>query len=501
MHPAFRISAVAAFGILSRVALWAETNPKSSESDNLAKRIARIENGLLPPVAINGKAVKPMSLADRMNFYHVPGMSVAFIDHGRITWTRTYGYADLATHSAVTTDTIFQAASISKPLTAVAAMGLVERGSLRLDVDVNTELKTWKIPQSAYTQSQTVTLRRLLSHTAGITVSGFRGYCLGDELPTLEQILNGAPPANTPSIHVDTIPGTLWRYSGGGYVITRQLMEDVTGEPFADYMKRAILNPLGMTHSTFVQPLPTGMRASAATAYDANGQPFAGGKFFVYPELAPDGLWSTPSDIARFAIEVQNEYSGKSTKLLKQSTVHEMLERERDDWGIGFQIEPPGHTNYFRHTGSQHGFKSTMVAFDQAGSQGIVVMINGDEGALRGEYIRAVAKEYSWPEFQMRWRTLGAASPALYPAYSGDYQSPELGLLHVTAHDGKLFVQAHAFDDEDVQELLPESATHFFVLSDDIIFDFRRDGSSTAGLAGAIKLVIRGVAYTAMRVR
>ena len=209
----------------------------------LAARIARIENGLLPAVIIKGQPPKPMTITERMAHYKVPGVSVAFFDHGQIIWTKTYGFADVTSKKPVTPDTLFQAASISKPVAALAALRLVQDGKLSLDEDVNVKLRTWKVPENNFTAKEKVTVRRILSHSAGLTVHGFAGYASDEPVPTVVQVLNGEKPANSDPIRVDVVPGTLWRYSGGGFVILQTLMSDVTGKPFPQIMRELVLVP------------------------------------------------------------------------------------------------------------------------------------------------------------------------------------------------------------------------------------------------------------------
>jgi CubicO group peptidase (beta-lactamase class C family) len=243
---------------------------QSPRDPALATRIARIENGLLPAVVIKGQPPAPMTIAGRMAHYKVPGASVAFFDHGQIIWTSGYGFADVAAKKPVTPGTVFQAASISKPVTALAALRLVEDGKLNLDEDVNVKLHTWKVPENTFTEKEKVTIRRILSHSAGLTVHGFPGYASDEPVPTVVQILNGEKPANTDPIRVDVVPGTLWRYSGGGFVVLQTLLSDVTGKPFPQIMSELVLRPAGMTHSTYEQPLPKN-RSSEANAYRGNG--------------------------------------------------------------------------------------------------------------------------------------------------------------------------------------------------------------------------------------
>ena len=251
-----------------------------------------------------------MSVADRMKHYHVPGVSVAFLDHGQIAWTRTYGFADVAAKTPVTPETLFQAASISKPVSALAMLRLVQEGKLNLDEDVNVKLQAWKVPDNEFAKEQKVTLRRIASHSAGLAVHGFPGYASDEAVPTIIQILNGEIPANTAPIRVDTVPGTLWRYSGGGYVVMQLLLTEVTGKLFPQILHDLVLQPAGMTHNTYEQPLPNSLAAFAATPYSSNGEPVKAGPH-TYPEMAPAGLWTTPSDLARMAIEVQNEICGQ----------------------------------------------------------------------------------------------------------------------------------------------------------------------------------------------
>ena len=216
----------------------AAANPVSLAAD--PRHIHAIENGLLPGILIAGQPVHEMKLIDRMRHYAVPGVSIAFFAQGKVQWTRAYGYADVSRMSPVTSETLFQAASISKSISALAALRLVQAGQLSLDEDVNVKLKGWKVPDNVLTKEQKVTLRRILSHSAGLTVAGFDGYPAGDPLPTITQILNGEKPANSKPVIVDTVPGTIWKYSGGGYSILQLLLTEVTGDSFPNILDREI---------------------------------------------------------------------------------------------------------------------------------------------------------------------------------------------------------------------------------------------------------------------
>jgi CubicO group peptidase (beta-lactamase class C family) len=222
------------------------TDPGERVSSDVEERIARIENGLLNPFAVKGQHA--YNLVERMEHHNVPGVSIAFFEHGEITWARSYGYADVAQKTVVTPDTRFQAASISKPVTALAALHVVEEGKLALEEDVNATLKSWKVPENEYTREEKVTLRRLLTHTAGLTVHGFPGYASNENVPTIVQVLDGEKPANTAAVRVNTEPGKTSRYSGGGFTVIQLMLTDVIGKAFPELMSELVLRPAGNVH-------------------------------------------------------------------------------------------------------------------------------------------------------------------------------------------------------------------------------------------------------------
>jgi len=358
-------------------ALAAQTPPA------VEQKIQRIQNGV--------------KLADRMVALHVPGVSIAVIHEGKIEWARGFGVTRLG-GPPVTPDTLFQAASISKPVAAMAVLRLVQSGKLDLDTDVNQYLKTWKIPDNSFTGKTKVTLRELLTHTAGLTVHGFAGYASDAALPTLIQVLNGEKPANSEPIVVDTEPGTIWRYSGGGYVVAQQLLQDVTGQPFPKLMQDTVLEPIGMTRSTYEQPLPANRLAEVAIPYRQDGKPVPGGQH-VYPEMAPAGLWTTPSDLARYAIEVQKSLHGESNRVLSAAMVRQMLTPRLNHQGLGPGVGGDAQHPYFTHGGANEGYRCNLVAYNDG--DGVVIMTNGDNGGqLASEMLHSVAREYGWPDFR-----------------------------------------------------------------------------------------------------
>jgi CubicO group peptidase (beta-lactamase class C family) len=357
-------------------------------------RLQRIEaTAAEVPVAARDKPLR-LSLADLMKAYNVPGMSIAVIEKYKIVEARGYGVIEVGSNTPVTTHTLYQAGSISKPVAATAALRLVEQGKLSLDEDVNQELKTWKVPENDFTKTQKVTLRRLMSHTAGLTVHGFPGYEVDEPLPTLLQVLNGEKPANTDPIRVDTVPGTQWRYSGGGVTIAQLLMTDVTGKAFPPLMHDLVLDKIGMMDSGYEQPLPVARAAMTAGGTNGDGTEVQG-RWHVYPEMAAAGLWTTPTDLAKFAIEVALSKQGKSNRILSQKITNLMLTPVMNDVGLGFFLDKD-NSGQFGHDGADRGFQARLTMNADTGN-GVVIMVNSDNGtSLANHIVRRVAKEYAW---------------------------------------------------------------------------------------------------------
>jgi len=360
-----------------------------------AARVAKVEAGL-SPLTLPGEAPVALSIPEWMALYDIPGLSIAVFDRGELVWAKAYGVKQAGGDAPVTLDTRFQAASISKPVTALAALHHAEAHKWSLDEDVNTRLVSWKVPENDLTREQKVTLRRLLSHTAGLTVHGFRGYAAGEPVPTLKQILDGEKPANSSPIRVDILPGSKFRYSGGGFTVVQQLLEDQLHQPFARVMQETVLTPLGMKDSTFEQPLPAAIAQRAATGTRDGGASVKGG-VHVYPEQAAAGLWTTPSDLARLALEVSKAAQGKSRRLLSRAMAKQLLTRQPPGtFGLGFGL--PGGTR-FAHGGANEGFRATLLA-DSATGSGVVVMTNSDNGSLVFDRILAsVAAAYDWKDY------------------------------------------------------------------------------------------------------
>ena len=358
-------------------------------------RIGKVESGLL--AGYGDPPWKRMQLSERTAHYNVPGVSIAVINDFRVEWARGYGVLEAGGSEPVTPETLFQAASLAKPVVAVAVLHYVGRGTLELDRDVSQNLVSWQVPENEFTAEEDVTLRQLLSHSAGVTVEGFRGYALGEEVPGLRQILDGEWPANSPPIRVDVVPGTQHRYSGGGYMIVQQLLEDIAREPFPDIMHDSVLGPWGMAASTFESPLADRLRAVAARGHRADRSPIPGG-WHTYPEMGSGAsMWATASDLAQFAIRVMQSYEGQSDDVLSQELAVQMLTPQIENRGLGPLVYDEGDDLlYFMHPGANDGYKNVLVAYPRRG-QGVVIMTNGDNGkALWREILNSVSVEYGW---------------------------------------------------------------------------------------------------------
>lgn len=430
--------------------------------------ISRIERNLEPSVQIAGRPVMRHTLAEAMADHNLPAVSVAVADGGKIVWAKAWGYADTAAGVRATPRTIFQAGSISKPVAASAAMQMAQEGKLRLDEPANDQLKSWRIPDNAFTQGHPVTLRHLLTHTAGTTVHGFPGYAAGAPVPTVVQVLEGKPPANTPAVVVESTPGTRWNYSGGGITIAQLIMTDVSGQAFPDLMRRRILGPAGMTASTYEQPLPAS-RHDNAVGYLADGKPVLG-RFHTYPEMAAAGLWTTPSDLVRWALAMQAAKDGRSTRLMSQASAKEMLTPGLGSWGVGVQIEgaggPPDAVRFY-HGGDDAGFNDILTAY-MTGGRAIAVMTNGDDGAIVAqEVVAAIAREYGWKGYEPRVIKAADLTDAQKAELVGSYASGRLVIsLRGSVIDGQVEGRR--------TEVVPRGADFFVLAASEVLLRAQR---------------------------
>ena len=370
----------------------------------------------ISPISATAEGSAPRTLAERMAQLKIQGVSVAFIENGKVKWTRSYGVATAGGKQPVTATTLFQAASMSKAFAATAVLKLVEQGKLDLDEDVNGRLKAWKVPASSYTAQQKVTLRRILSHTAGLTVGGFPGYVVGKPAPSLVQMLDGTSPANTPAIRSFEAPGGAFAYSGGGYLVAQLAIVEAGGKPYPDLLEQLVLKPAGMRQSTFAQPLPNVLLTRATSGHDRNGAVIPGGRN-TYPEYAAAGLWTTPSDYGRFLISLQDSYAGRPHALLTQSSARTMMTPVDANYGLGLALGRWGGHPFIQHGGGNMGFQCNAFAFLDGSRQGLVVMTNSDVGGvLASEIQRALAAAYGWGDLDPDSHGSPRRAPYIPPA-------------------------------------------------------------------------------------
>ncbi len=441
---------------------------------NVADKIRQVENGLLPAVVVEGEQTEVLSIAERMKHHKVPGLSIAVIKDGRIEWAKGYGVANQENSKPVDENTMFQAASISKPVAALASLHWVEKGKLSLDNNINAYLKDWQVPDNKFTVTEKVTLRRLITHTAGLTVHGFRGYAKGEEVPTVIQLLNGEKPANSKTILPDTLPGKIWRYSGGGYTVMQKALADQVGKPFPVIMQETVLSKLGMVHSSYEQPLAEKFTAFAATGYRSNGKAVKG-EWHTYPEMAAAGLWTTPSDLARYIIEVQESLQGKSNKVISKYMTEQMLTKHLDRWGLGPGLDKSGNALVFNHGGANEGFRCVFMAQAYSGN-GVVIMTNSDNGsAVAAEILRGISKIYGWDfgkPTQVKKFDLTDEQAGKLP---GKYRMQNY-TFELTQTNGKLYAKPQ-WEDE-IIEIIPENTTKFLTRDGQFWLEFQYEGDS-----------------------
>ena len=357
---------------------------------------------------LDGAVVQAM-----MTQFHVPGVSIAVVKDFKIAWAQAYGTADVETGAPVTTETMFQAASISKTIAAMASVRAVQEGKFSLDQDVNTILKSWQLPGGEFTKDRPVTPRSLMSHTSGTGDGfGFPGYAPGAPLPTVVQILNGDPPSTLRKVRLERPPLTGFKYSGGAVMIEQLALTDAVGKPFEQIARDWILNPIDMTNSTYEQPLPSSRQKQAARAHDRSGARM-GDPWHIYPEQAAAGLWTTPTDLAKLIIEVQQTLLGKSTRVLSKASMQEMVTPVGvGPYAVGFQMEKQGEGWYFMHGGSNWGFQCDMIGHRVKG-YGMAIMTNGDNG---GPFIYLLRQRIEASE---HWDVLDKPIPRTYGPTGG----------------------------------------------------------------------------------
>lgn len=444
---------------------------------NAAAKIKQVETGLFAPIQIEGEA--PWTITERMIYYKVPGLSIAVIQNYRVIWAKGYGFANDSAKTPVTTQTLFQAGSISKSLNAVGVLKLVQGKKLDLYSDINNYLTSWKFPYDSLSKGKKITLANLLSHSAGLNLHGFGGYLQGQPLPTLVQVLNGEKPANTPLIRSMYEPGLKFEYSGGGTMISQLIVTDVTHTDYATYMKKEVLTPLGMTGSTFSQPPNDANASLLATAYNLYGNPIPG-KFHIYTEQAAAGLWTNPTDLAKFIIEMQKAYAGKSVKVLNHASVKTMFTPYvSKDVALGVFVTRDDSTLYFSHDGVDAGFCAKYFGSMEAGN-GVAVMVNSARGDILTEVVNSVAKVYGFNGlYKTNVKKIVTVPVEMLQTYIGEFElAPKRGLT-IFMEDGRLFVRVSG---DIKKQLYAQSATRFFLKELPYELEFLPDTTGKANL-------------------
>ncbi|MCD2259130.1 serine hydrolase domain-containing protein [Psychroserpens luteolus] len=429
---------------------------KKNENKVLEDRISRIENGLQSRLQIqyNDSTIKSIyNIEERMQELKVPGLSIAVLNNGVIEWDKGYGIADSLENRKVTTKTLFQAGSISKVVAATRALQLAEQSLIDLDLNVNTYLSSWKLPENEFTENQKVTTRRILNHTAGLTISGFKGYKKGETIPSIPKILDGK--GNTNPVRVYKEPGKSWSYSGGGYTIMQHMITDIEQKQFPEIMMENVLKPLGMTSSTFKNPLPQAYHNIAAAGYNFDGTQVEG-KWWIYPEMAAAGLWTTPSELLVWAKEIQQILQTQKDGLLQVNTVSEMLTPNEDDQGLG----PYVLDLTFGHGGADEGFRADLVVWKKT-PNAVVIMTNSQNGnTIIRELLLSIVHEYNLPGYTPTKRVFKEQSQEQLARFIGTYDFLEKGIANMTVKGDGLEFTGELFSKPIF--LWPESDTTFF---------------------------------------
>lgn len=390
-------------------------------------KIKEVENGLLPQIQLQDCTFIRYTIEERLKFYNIPSVSIAVINNGKLEWAKAYGYANIGSGKKASSHTLYQAASLSKSVNAMTVMRLVQQHKLSLDEDIRQYLKTWILPENEFTINTKITLRQLLGHAGGINVPGFRGYKNSEPIPSLNAILNGTPPANNERIKVASAPGSEISYSGGGIMIIQKILEDNIDPDYGRLVGKEVLTPLGMKNSFYEQPLQPSRVHRAAGGYNSRAVAIDGGHY-IYPELAPAGLWTTPTDFAKFISALQYLLAGKNTNFLNKANAEMMVTPLNDSTysALGVFILQIGDEKYFAHNGRNVGFQSVYYGSLTSG-RGVVVMVNSDNGGIIPEIVNSVAVAYDWKGFyQPQRKKTSVVSDTSLQKYAGQYYCKKL---------------------------------------------------------------------------
>ncbi|HEU4408523.1 MAG TPA: serine hydrolase domain-containing protein [Polyangiaceae bacterium] len=380
------------------------------------------EHGLRPGVLRAGQAPPGWSLRERMAHYGVPGVAVAVLRGGQVVHAAGYGVREAGTNDRVDADTLFSVASVSKVATAGVALRLVAKGALDLDRDVNAYLTSWQVPPREGARPPKVTLRMLMSHTAGFGQHGFKDFQPGEALPTALQTLDGQPPAKHEPVRLLHPPGERFGYSGGGVTVEQVVLGDVSGRPLEALARAELFGPLGMRRSTFENPL-SAARGNIAKAHDHHGRPRARPRGWeAFAELAASGLWTSARELGAYVAALLRSYRGEGGFLPRALAVDMMTEVSPGGYGLGPRLSGWGETRVFSHSGSNESYKA-YIEGNLSSGDGLVVLTNGARGAdLYDEIRNAIADAYRWPTRRALRAIAADQRDPLAARYAGPYE-------------------------------------------------------------------------------
>jgi CubicO group peptidase (beta-lactamase class C family) len=324
---------------------------------------------IVPPDNIDGTLAEVEFILSKLD---IPGVSIAVINDYEIVESFAIGVIDQDTQQLVTEQTVFQAASISKTIAAIAIIKWAADNQIALDSDVNQLLRSWYLPENGLAEQHKASIENILRHSAGINVPGFPGYNRNTTLPTLDQILNGSSLTKTDAIKLITEPTTQWKYSGGGYTVLQKMVEDQTGLRFQEFMHQQIIEFLALDNSTFEQD--NNLDNLVRSGGHVQGSSSIDGEYHIYPELAAAGFWSNAHDLAQIAIQLQLALKSESDLLTFEQVQQMLTSTVKSTYGMGLELFENG---YFGHTGANEGFRSFM-RLNRSG-YGLVVLTNSDD--------------------------------------------------------------------------------------------------------------------------
>ncbi|TWH99384.1 CubicO group peptidase (beta-lactamase class C family) [Luteimonas cucumeris] len=364
--------------------------PAHAQTDDRNAAIA-LEHGLRPTVLEPGQMPPGWSLRERMAHHRVPGVAVAVLQQGKVVYAEGFGVREAGTTDAVDADTLFNVGSISKVIAAAVSLRMVADGRLDLDRDVNAYLESWRIAPTPEIAEPKVTMRMLLSHTSGLDVHGFPDFLPGEAVPTLQQSLDGLPPAKNDPVRLQQPPGLSSDYSGGGTTVAQLVIEEIAGAPLESVARMRVFDPLGMRRSTFESPLSPS-HGNIAKAHDDKGRRVALPRGWqTFPQQAAAGLWTSANELGGFVAALIGSYQGTHAFLPQPLAVQMMTEVAPSWHGLGPRLDGAGNARVFHHGGSNDSYMAWIEGYLETGD-GFVILTNGENGwQLRNEIRNALS--------------------------------------------------------------------------------------------------------------